>query len=117
MAIDASSIWPLPREPECRRFLRQSRPLTRFECPPRVLSRVRLSSSRDMAPKDCAILTESSPSQYRTDPRDSEQAQLARSAFSLFGKGRHRAGLNYGSFVTLIGGRNPAISYAGPSAD
>jgi ribonuclease VapC len=27
---------------------------------------------------------------------DEEQSQLARSAFSRFGKGRHRAGLNYG---------------------
>ena len=27
---------------------------------------------------------------------DSEQAHVARRAFSLFGKGRHRAGLNYG---------------------
>ena len=29
-------------------------------------------------------------------PIDREQGQLARSAFSRFGKGRHRAGLNYG---------------------
>jgi ribonuclease VapC len=29
-------------------------------------------------------------------PVDAEQGQLARSAFSRFGKGRHRAGLNYG---------------------
>src|SRR6185295_18289923 len=29
-------------------------------------------------------------------PVDKEQGQLARSAFSRFGKGRHRAGLNYG---------------------
>jgi ribonuclease VapC len=29
-------------------------------------------------------------------PVDREQGQLARSAFSRFGKGRHRAGLNYG---------------------
>ena len=29
-------------------------------------------------------------------PVDPEQGQLARSAFSRFGKGRHRAGLNYG---------------------
>jgi ribonuclease VapC len=29
-------------------------------------------------------------------PVDSEQGQVARSAFSRFGKGRHRAGLNYG---------------------
>ena len=29
-------------------------------------------------------------------PVDTEQGQLARSAFNRFGKGRHRAGLNYG---------------------
>lgn len=29
-------------------------------------------------------------------PVDSEQAYVARRAFSQFGKGRHRAGLNYG---------------------
>jgi ribonuclease VapC len=29
-------------------------------------------------------------------PVDQEQGQLARSAFSRFGKGRHRAALNYG---------------------
>lgn len=29
-------------------------------------------------------------------PVDAEQGQLARSAFSRFGKGRNRAGLNYG---------------------
>jgi ribonuclease VapC len=29
-------------------------------------------------------------------PVDREQGQVARSAFSRFGKGRHRAGLNYG---------------------
>ena len=29
-------------------------------------------------------------------PVDEEQGQIARSAFSRFGKGRHRAGLNYG---------------------
>jgi len=29
-------------------------------------------------------------------PVDASQGQIARSAFSRFGKGRHRAGLNYG---------------------
>jgi len=29
-------------------------------------------------------------------PVDQEQGQLARTAYSRFGKGRHRAGLNYG---------------------
>lgn len=33
-------------------------------------------------------------------PVDEEQGQLARSAFSRFGKGRHRAGLNYGDCFT-----------------
>jgi ribonuclease VapC len=31
---------------------------------------------------------------------DKEQGQLARSAFSHFGKGRHRAGLNYGDCLS-----------------
>lgn len=31
-----------------------------------------------------------------TVPVDAEQGQVARDAFSRFGKGRHRAGLNYG---------------------
>lgn len=38
-------------------------------------------------------------------PVDEEQGQLARSAFSRFGKGRHRAGLNYGdcfSYATAM---------------
>ena len=33
-------------------------------------------------------------------PFDTEQLNLARSAFRHFGKGRHRAGLNFGNCVT-----------------
>jgi len=45
-------------------------------------------------------------------PVDQEQAQLARSAFSRFGKGRHRAGLNYGdcfSYAAAIGLGEPLL--------
>jgi ribonuclease VapC len=45
-------------------------------------------------------------------PVDSEQGQLARSAFSRFGKGRHRAGLNYGdcfSYAAAIGLGEPLL--------
>lgn len=41
---------------------------------------------------------------------DQEQGQLARSAFSRFGKGRHRAGLNYGDCFSYAA----AISFGEP---
>ena len=43
---------------------------------------------------------------------DGEQAQAARRAFSRFGKGRHRAGLNYGdcfSYALAIVGGEPLL--------
>jgi ribonuclease VapC len=46
-------------------------------------------------------------------PVDAEQGQLARSAFSRFGKGRHRAGLNYGdcfSYAAAISLGEPLLS-------
>jgi ribonuclease VapC len=45
-------------------------------------------------------------------PVDLEQGQLARSAFSRFGKGRHRAGLNFGdcfSYAAAISFREPLL--------
>ena len=45
-------------------------------------------------------------------PVDQEQGQLARSAFSSFGKGRHRAGLNFGdcfSYAAAISLREPLL--------
>lgn len=45
-------------------------------------------------------------------PVDQEQGQLARSAFSRFGKGRHRAGLNFGdcfSYAAAIRLREPLL--------
>jgi len=46
-------------------------------------------------------------------PLDAEQGQLARSAFSRFGKGRRRAGLNYGdcfSYAAAISLGEPLLS-------
>jgi ribonuclease VapC len=46
-------------------------------------------------------------------PVDVEQGQLARSAFSRFGKGRHRAGLNYGdcfSYAAAMSLGEPLLS-------
>lgn len=45
-------------------------------------------------------------------PVDEEQGHLARSAFSRFGKGRHRAGLNYGdcfSYAAAISLSEPLL--------
>jgi ribonuclease VapC len=45
-------------------------------------------------------------------PVDAEQGQLARSAFSRFGKRRHRAGLNFGdcfSYAAAIGLGEPLL--------
>ena len=44
---------------------------------------------------------------------DAEQGQLARSAFSRFGKGRHRAGLNYGdcfSYAAAVASGEPLLA-------
>jgi ribonuclease VapC len=44
---------------------------------------------------------------------DAEQGQIARSAFSRFGKGRHRAGLNLGdcfSYAAAIALGEPLLS-------
>jgi ribonuclease VapC len=46
-------------------------------------------------------------------PVDAEQGQLARSAFSRFGKGRHRAGLNFGdcfSYAAAVSLGEPLLS-------
>jgi ribonuclease VapC len=46
-------------------------------------------------------------------PVDATQGQIARSAFSRFGKGRHRAGLNYGdcfSYAAAISLGEPLLA-------
>jgi ribonuclease VapC len=46
-------------------------------------------------------------------PVDAEQGQMARSAFSRYGKGRHRAGLNFGdcfSYAAAVSLGEPLLS-------
>jgi ribonuclease VapC len=52
----------------------------------------------------------------RTEPVTAEQALLARQAFVLFGKGRHRAGLNFGdcfSYALAKAYREPLLFKGG----
>jgi ribonuclease VapC len=98
MAIDTSAILAiLLREPERRRFLEaiEAADSNRMSVASFVESSIVIESrygveglrdlDRFVARAGIELI-----------PIDSEQGQLARSGFSRFGKGRHRAGLNYG---------------------
>jgi ribonuclease VapC len=98
MVIDTSAILAiLLREPERRRFLEaiEAADSNRMSVASFVESSIVIESrygveglrdlDRFVARAGIELI-----------PIDSEQGQLARSGFSRFGKGRHRAGLNYG---------------------
>ena len=114
MVIDASAILAiLQREPERRSFVEaiESADSTRMsvasfvECSIVIESRYGSEGLRDL---DRFI----SRSGIELIPVDQEQGQLARSAFSRFGKGRHRAGLNYGdcfSYAAAISSGEPLL--------
>jgi ribonuclease VapC len=98
MVIDTSAVLAiLQREPERRSFLEaiEAADSTRMsvasfvEISIVIESRYGAEGLRDL---DRFI----SRAGIELIPVDSEQGQLARSAFSRFGKGRHRAGLNFG---------------------
>jgi ribonuclease VapC len=98
MVIDTSAILAiLQREPERRSFIEaiESADSTRMSVASLVESSMVIESrygSEGLRDLDRFI----SLANIELTPVDKEQAQLARSAFSRFGKGRHRAGLNYG---------------------
>jgi ribonuclease VapC len=98
MMIDTSAILAiLQREPESRRFLEviESADSTRMSVASFVESSIVIESrygAEGLHDLDRFI----SRASIELIPVDVEQAQLARTAFSRFGKGRHRAGLNYG---------------------
>jgi len=114
MVIDTSAILAiLQREPERRSFVEaiESADSTRMsvasfvECSIVIESRYGSEGLRDL---DRFI----SRSGIELIPVDQEQGQLARSAFSRFGKGRHRAGLNYGdcfSYAAAISSGEPLL--------
>lgn len=98
MVIDTSAVLAiLQREPERRRFLEaiENADAVRMsvasfvETSMVIESRYRAEGLRDL---DRFIALAA----IQLISVDSEQGHLAREAFSRFGKGRHRAGLNYG---------------------
>ena len=98
MMIDTSAILAiLQREPESRRFLEviESADSTRMSVASFVESSIVIESrygAEGLHDLDRFL----SRASIELIPVDAEQGQLARTAFNRFGKGRHRAGLNYG---------------------
>jgi ribonuclease VapC len=98
MVIDTSAVLAiLQREPERRSFLEaiEAADSTRMSVASFVESSIVIESrygAEGLRDLDRFI----SRASIELIPVDREQGQLARSAFSRFGKGRHRAGLNYG---------------------
>jgi ribonuclease VapC len=98
MVIDTSAVLAIMRrEPERRIFLEaiEAADSTRMSVASFVESSIVIESrygAEGLRDLDRFI----SRARIELIPVDTEQGQLARSAFSRFGKGRHRAGLNYG---------------------
>jgi ribonuclease VapC len=110
MVIDTSAILAiLQREPERRSFLEaiEAAESTRMSVASFVETSIVIESrygSEGLRDLDRFI----SRASIELVPVDSEQGQLARSAFSRFGKGRHRAGLNYGDCFSYAAAINLA---------
>jgi ribonuclease VapC len=98
MVIDTSAILAiLQREPERRNYVEaiESADSTRMSVASFVESSIVIESR--YGPEGLRDLDRFiSRASIELIPADQEQGQLARSAFSRFGKRRHRAGLNYG---------------------
>lgn len=115
MVIDTSAILAiLQREPERRRFLEaiEAADSARMSVASFVESSIVIESrygAEGLHDLDRFI----SRANIELISVDGEQGQLARSAFSRFGKGRHRAGLNYGdcfSYAASISQAEPLLS-------
>jgi len=115
MVIDTSAVLAiLQREPERRSFLEaiEAADSTRMSVASFVESSIVIESrygAEGLHDLDRFI----SRASIELIPVDREQGQLARSAFSRFGKGRHRAGLNYGdcfSYAAAVGLGEPLLS-------
>ena len=115
MVIETSAILAiLQREPERRRFLEaiEAADSVRMSVASFVESSIVIESrygAEGLHDLDRFI----SRANIELISVDGEQGQLARSAFSRFGKGRHRAGLNYGdcfSYAAAINQGEPLLS-------
>ena len=108
MVIDTSAVLAiLQREPELRRFVEaiEAADSTRMSVASFVESSIVIESrygAEGLRDLDRFI----SRARIELIPVDTEQGQLARSAFSRFGKGRHRAGLNYGDCFSYAAALN-----------
>jgi ribonuclease VapC len=114
MVIDTSAILAiLQREPERRSFVEaiESADSTRMSVASFVETSIVIESrygAEGLRDLDRFL----SRASIELIPVDREQGQLARSAFSSFGKGRHRAALNYGdcfSYAAAIGLGEPLL--------
>jgi len=114
MVLDTSAILAiLQREPERRSFVEaiESADSTRMSVASFVETSIVIESrygAEGLRDLDRFI----SRASIELIPVDQEQGQLARSAFSRFGKGRHRAALNYGdcfSYAAAIGLGEPLL--------
>ena len=98
MVIDTSALLAiLQREPERREFIEavESADVVRLSVASFVETSIVIESrhgAEGLRDLDRFI----SRANIELMPVDQDQGQLARLAFSRFGKGRHRAGLNYG---------------------
>ena len=112
MVIDTSAILAiLLREPERRSFVEaiESADSTRMSVASFVESSIVIESrygAEGLRDLDRFI----SRADIQLISVDQVQGQLARSAYSRFGKGRHRAGLNYGDCFSYAA----AISFGEP---
>jgi ribonuclease VapC len=114
MVIDTSAILAiLQREPERRSFVEaiESADSARMSVASLVETSIVIESrygAEGLRDLDRFI----SRASIELIPVDPEQGQLARSAFSRFGEGRHRAGLNFGdcfSYAAAIGLGEPLL--------
>jgi ribonuclease VapC len=114
MVIDTSAVLAiLQREPERRSFVEaiEAADSTRMSVASFVESSIVIESrygAEGLRDLDRFV----SRAGIELIPVDREQGQLARSAFSRYGKGRHRAGLNYGdcfSYAAAIGLGEPLL--------
>lgn len=115
MVIDTSAVLAiLQREPERRSFLEaiEAADSTRMSVASLVETSMVIESrygAEGLSDLDRFI----SRAAIELIPVDKEQGHLARSAFSRFGKGRHRAGLNYGdcfSYAAAVSLGEPLLS-------
>jgi ribonuclease VapC len=102
MILDTSALLAiLLREPEAERFAvcMEKAEVTRLSAASYVEAAIYVDRNADEI-RRAMLDTFLAEFSVRLEPVTAEQALLARQAFVLFGKGRHKAGLNFGDCFT-----------------